>query len=420
MVRSLDLVVLFLSVFFGIAAAQNTTGTVVDLSYAKYRATYNSTLDINSFLGLPFAAPPTGQLRWKAPLPYAPPPGLNATIIDTKRGPACVQGYPFWTTGDVSSGIPVAGSEDCLVLDIFTPGTVRDGAKLPVLLSIPGGGYTMGDASLVPPFALMQHAQNAFIFVNIQYRLGAYGFAGSDEYINQGGAANVGLLDQRFAMEWVQKNIAVFGGDPEKVTIQGGSAGGGSVTSHMIWRGGVEKAPFRAAMADFPWWQQQLREEQLAVQFGYLLSSANCSTLACLRDLPEESLKTASQATYRMGYRNGAYGYGSFYYGPYIDGELLLDLPSREFKAGHFAKLPMMVSREGLEGVTFSNQSMKTIEEETADMKKHFPFASKTFIVRLYELYPRETFNSIFWQRQTWFGSVFSAVAARGTRYVEM
>jgi hypothetical protein len=159
-------------------------------------------------------------------------------------------------------------------------------------------------------------------------------------------------------------------------------------------------------MADFPWWQQHLREEQLAVQFGYLLSAANCSTLACLRDLPEESLKKASQATYGMGYLDGAYGYGSFYYGPYLDGELLLDLPSKEFKAGHFVKLPMMVSREGLEGVTFSNQSMKTIEEETADMKKHFPSASECFIAKLYELYPRESFNSRFWLRQTWFRSV--------------
>jgi carboxylesterase type B len=403
MVATLALVALFAPVLAKEATALKNTGAVVDLGYARYRAHYNDTLNINEFLGVPFAAPPLGQLRWRAPQPYSPP-NSNATITDTTRGSQCVQGYPQWTVADVPGIMPVTGSEDCLVLDVFTPGTVAKDAKLPVLFSIHGGGYTLGDASLIPPYALMRHSENAFIFVNIQYRLGAYGFVGSKKYTAEGGAANVGLLDQRFAMEWVQKNIAAFGGDPEKVTIQGGSAGAGSVTSHMMWKGGVENPPFRAAVADFPWWQQYLREEQLAGQFGYLLSETNCSTLACLRGVSEDTLKTASQASYGRGYADGAYGYGSFYYGPYLDGDLMEDLPSKEFRAGRFTKVPTLVSREGLEGVSFSNQSMTTIEEQTEDMKKHFPYAGEDFIRKVYELYPRAAYNSTFWQRQTWFG----------------
>jgi len=395
---------LFAPLFAAVSTAQNNTGAVVDLKYAKYRAHYNDTLDINEFLGLPFAAPPVGQLRWKAPQPYMPPKNLNASIIATKRGSPCVQGYPRWTVANVHADVPVAGVEDCLVLDIFTPGTATKDSKLPVYFSIPGGGYVLGDASIVPPYSLMRHSNNAFIFVNIQYRLGAYGFVGSKKYMAEGGVANTGLLDQRFAMEWVQKNIAAFGGDPERVTIQGGSAGGGSVTSHMMWKGGVEKAPFRSAVADFPWWQQFLSEEQLTNQFDYLLSGTNCSTLVCLRGVSEDALKMASQASYGLGYADGAYGYGSFYYGPYVDGDLLQDQPSKEFRAGHFTKFPMLVSREGLEGVTFSNQSMMTVEEETADMRKHFPYATEGFIRKLYSLYPRADYNSTFWQRQAWFG----------------
>jgi carboxylesterase type B len=398
------IIALFASFITNAVHAQNNTGAVVDLGYARYRAHYNDTLDINEFFGLPFAAPPTGRLRWKAPQPYSPPYGLNATIIDTKRGSQCVQGYPQWTIADVPGGMPITGSEDCLVLNIYAPGTITENTKLPVLLVIHGGGYTVGDANLIPPQALMQHSNNAIITVNIQYRLGAYGFVGSKKFIEEGGAPNVGLQDQRFAMKWVQEHISAFGGDPAKITIQGGSAGGGSVTSHMTWKGGAEATPFRAAMPDYPWWQQYLREEQLAKQFDYLLMETNCSSLSCLRDVSEDALKTATQASYTLGYASGAYGYGHFYYGPYIDGDLIRDLPSREFKAGHFAKIPVMLSREGLEGVSFSNRSMTTVEEETADMKKHFPYASEDFIDKVYQLYPRAAFNSTFWQRQTWFG----------------
>lgn len=381
------------------AAALKNTGKIADVGYAKYRAHYNDVLDINEFLGIPYAAPPVGKLRWRAPQPYAHPSNQSGKITDTKRGSQCVQGFPVWTIPNATA----IGSEDCLVLDIFTPGNATK-AKLPVYFSIHGGGYTLGNATIISPYALMRHAKGEFIFVNIQYRLGAYGFVGSKKYVEQGGAPNVGLLDQRFAMEWIQKHIAAFGGDPNKVTIQGGSAGGGSVTSHMIWKGGVEPPPFRAAIADYPWWQQYLREEQLEKQFDYLLSGTNCSALDCLRTVSEAELKVASQASYVRGYNDGAYGYGGFYYGPYVDGVVLQDLPSREFRSGHFAKIPTIVSREGLEGVAFTNQSVTTVEEETEDLKNHFHYADNEFIESLYELYPTQDYNSTFWRRQAWFG----------------
>ncbi|KAF2244160.1 alpha/beta-hydrolase [Trematosphaeria pertusa] len=390
------------TLFTAIVLAQNTTYPVIDLGYAKYRGRYNSTLDITEYLGLPFAAPPIGPLRWKAPQPYTTPKNLTNTIIDaTQDGPICVQGNTYWTGR--SAQFPT-GSEDCLVLNVVIPGNATKYSKLPVIFQIHGGGYVEGWASIGEPYALMQHSNNAFVFVSIQYRLGAYGFLGSDKYAQEGGAPNVGLLDQRFALEWVQKHISAFGGDPAKVTIWGGSAGGGSVTSQMIMHGGVEDPPFRAAIADFPWWQQLLKEERLATQFGYLLTATNCSTLACLRHVTEDTLKAATQASYIKGYAEGSYGYGSFYYGPYVDGSVIQDWPSEEFKTGHFTKVPTFVSREGYEGYAFSNQSMTTMAEETTDISIQFPYADENFVKELYELYPREDFNSTFWQRQAWFG----------------
>jgi carboxylesterase type B len=106
----------------------------------------------------------------------------------------------------------------------------------------------MGNADVSPGNALVYQSDGDLIYVSIQYRLGAYGFLGGSE-VKKDGDANVGLLDQRAALKWVQRHIAKFGGDPSKVTIIGGSAGGGSVMNQMILNGGDVNPPFRAAMA---------------------------------------------------------------------------------------------------------------------------------------------------------------------------
>lgn len=386
-----------------VTLAQSTTSPTVSLSYVKYRGHYNDTLKINEYRGLRFAESPIGALRWKSPQPYNPQNLTNSVVDAAQSGPPCVQGYPQWA---VSGPVQATGSEDCLFLDIYVPANATIDSHLPVALSIPGGGYVMGYASQSSPYALMKHSNNAFIFVNIQYRLGAYGFLGSSRYTQEGGATNAGLIDQRLALEWVQQHIEAFGGDPSKITVLGGSAGGGSVASHLIWKGGMDTPPFQAAMADFPWWQQFLREEQLAKQYDDILEAANCSKLECLQALPEDILKEATQATYISAYAEKVYGYGNFYYGPYVDGDVIRDLPSREFRAGHFAKVPTWVSREGYEGFTFSNQSMTTIEEATEDLSTQFPYANEEFVHDVFGLYPRDQFNSTFWQRLTWFGYV--------------
>ena len=394
---------LFLIIFQLIeASAKGFDSPIVDLGYAKYRGIYNEGLGIAEFRGIPFAAPPIGPLRWKAPQPFPGSQDSATTLINaTESGPACIQGYPAWT---IQSNVQISESEDCLKLNIFVPDATKKDEKLPVVLTIPGGGYVMGQADQGSPYALMKHSNNAFIYVVIQYRLGAYGFLGSKSFLQEGGLANIGLLDQRLAIEWVQEHIEAFGGDPERITIQGGSAGGGSVTNHLIWKGGIGKAPFRAAMADFPWWQQFLREDQLVRQYVHLLEAASCSTLSCLRKLDEQQLKQATQSTYLTAYDHREYGYGNFYYGPYVDGDLIQDLPSREFSRGHFTKVPVWTSREGYEGWSFSNQSMTTQDEAVEDVNMQFPYADESFAQSIFDLYPREHFNSTFWQRATWFG----------------
>ncbi|KAJ4295596.1 hypothetical protein N0V90_007609 [Kalmusia sp. IMI 367209] len=387
-----------------------TTSPIVTVGEVKYVGYHNTTLNTHIYYSIPFAAAPIGPLRWKAPQPYIAPSNYTKTstpIDATKVGPSCVQGTPYSFLAGAPPPSQINGSEDCLTLTVWTPDTAIAGAKLqlPVVFNIHGGGYTVGEAvnPALDPHALMRHTGNAFIYVSTQYRLGAYGFVGGPKFVSEGGAQNIGLLDQRAALEWTRKNIAAFGGDPDKVTIFGGSAGGGSVTAQVAWEGGVEP-PFRAAIAEYPWWQQFLKEDQLDRQFEVLLTDAGCADLKCLQEIPEDVLKNATQKTYTTAYLEGAYGYGTFYYGPYVDGKVVRDLPSREFAAGHFAKVPTIVSREGYEGWAFSNQSMMTIEEEKNDLRTQFPYADDSFIDKLYALYPSEDFNSTFWHRQTWFG----------------
>ncbi|KAF2661107.1 alpha/beta-hydrolase [Lophiostoma macrostomum CBS 122681] len=383
-------------------ALSSASDPIVDLGYATYRGLLNETLSTREFYGIRFGQPPTGRLRWKAPQPMSSLRNSSSVILNaTQPGPICMQGYPYWT--NPNAGTP-QGSEDCLILNVIGPANTTNSSNLPVLVIVPGGGYTMGDAGSGDVHALLNHTGNAFIAVALQYRLGAYGFLGSDAFANEGGDANVGLLDQRLGLEWVQRYISLFGGDPAKVTLTGGSAGGGSITDQLIMYGGRADPPFRAAMPEFPWWQQMLRKEQLNQQYQYLLESTNCTSMACMRGLSEGTLAAATQATYVQAYSEGAYGYGNFYYGPYVDGSVIRDLPSREFRAGHFSKVPLWLDHAKYEGYTFSNQSLTNVEDETQDLKIQFPSADQQFIDKVYELYPRESFNATFWQRQTWFG----------------
>ena len=175
-------------------------------------------------------------------------PHLSEVIDATKRGPQCVQGSPCWR-----QTIEPTGSEDCLPLDVLVP-KAPISAILPVLVQIHGGGYDQGNSSRSPGYLLVNQSAGSLIYVAIQYRLAASGFLGSSE-VRENGAANAGLLDQRAALGWVQRKIRSFGGDPAKVAIIGGSAGGGSVTDQIIMYGGAIKSSLPRCYCGVPMWQ---------------------------------------------------------------------------------------------------------------------------------------------------------------------
>lgn len=231
--------------------------------------------------------------------------------------------------------------------------------------------------------------------MQIQYRLGFYGFLGN-EAIRENGTANAGLLDQRAALEWVQRNIKTFGGDPSQVTIWGSSAGGGSVTAQMQLYGGVEDPPFRAAIAEYPWWQMYHNDTILELQYQQLLQAANCTDLSCLRALSFDGLHEAQQATFVNAYAAGSYGYGDYYAGPAVDGVNLVTLPSLAFSSGNYSKVALLVDHDAYEGVLFSNFSITSEAQVQPNLEQVWQSSDPAFFTRLFELYPTTDFEGAY------------------------
>src|ERR1017187_3019909 len=190
------------------------------------------------YRGVPFAAPPVGDLRWRAPQPAAKWAGVKEA---TKFGPACIQGM-----GNPNSG--PATSEDCLYLNVWTPAKSAND-RVPVLVWIYGGGFNAGSTS-EPNYSGERLAKKGVVLVSIAYRVGQLGFLAHPDLSAESknhASGNYGLLDMIAGLQWVQKNIGAFGGDPRHVTIFGESAGGIAVS--MLCASPLAKVLFHGAIS---------------------------------------------------------------------------------------------------------------------------------------------------------------------------
>ncbi len=238
---------------------------------------------VRSFLGLPYAAPPTGNLRWRPPQPAAAWSGVRDA---TKFGPSCPQstvGNPFLPPGPIS--------EDCLYLNVYTPASHSSGGGgRPVLVWIHGGGLVQDGARNYDGTKL---AADGAVVVTINYRLGALGFLAHPALASRpgGAAGNYGLMDQQAALRWVQRNIAHFGGDPRNVTIAGQSAGGLSVLAQMVSPGA--RGLFQRAIVQsgtFALNQQPLATAEAAGETFATAAGCPDQSAACLRNAPVSDL----------------------------------------------------------------------------------------------------------------------------------
>jgi para-nitrobenzyl esterase len=276
---------------------------------------------VDEFLGVRYAKPPVGDLRWRPPQPVSP----GQQQLDASQfGNNCAQGNSPW-------GTP-SSSEDCLFLNIYVP-TATGGSqlwqrKLPVMVWIHGGGFTAGDGAAYDPTGLVQEGN--VIVVTINYRLGALGlFAHPALDAENHLLANYALMDQQLALKWLKRNIPGFGGDPDNITIFGESAGGISIYAHLVSplaSGLFQKAIIESGAPDYITLQQSETDGvTLAGKVGCDQGTQQ-QIAACLRAVPVSELLT-NQATET---------------GAIIDGTLLTQPPADAIARGQLNQVPIM------------------------------------------------------------------------------
>jgi para-nitrobenzyl esterase len=288
---------------------------------------------IRAYLGIPFAAPPVDKRRWAAPQPASWTGILNAA----RTGAECIQVLRPHDINHYFGEEPT--SENCLFMNIWAP-PAKAGAKLPVVVFIYGGGFTIGSSGM-PNYGGEAMAQRGAVFVNFNYRVGALGFMAHPELSReQGGhSGNYGLMDQMAALRWVRENIAAFGGDPEQVTIIGQSAGAGSVASLIF--SPQAKGLFRSAtMASSCSYRAPLPTLGDAEATGLAVQKRlNAPSMEAMRNIPADRI-LAIQSESQLGANVEGIRIG----GPIIDGHVLPDQKPALLAAGKINLVPIIAS----------------------------------------------------------------------------
>jgi para-nitrobenzyl esterase len=310
---------------------------------------------VDVFFGIRYAAAPVGAARWTPPQPPTPPAG---TVLADFPGPACPQ---------AGSTAPLPQSEDCLFLNVYAPATAGPHSKLPVFLWIHGGALVSGTGADYDPSVMV--AENNIIVVTINYRLGALGWlvepgllAQTPSFFqNVGDGGNYGLMDQQFAMQWVRRNIAGFGGDARKVTVGGESAGGLSVSSNLVSTT-TAKGLFHGAIVESG--AYMLHDVPSEVVYGAIFGAGFDAVLGCTPPNDAACLRSATVANIltAQGEVFGANGIS-----PDFGTKILPSALQPAFSAGEFIRVPVLQGTNANEGRLF----------EPADV----PFAGSFFNV---------------------------------------
>jgi para-nitrobenzyl esterase len=317
----------------------------------------------SAFLGLPYAAPPVGQLRWKAPQPPAAWKGVrDATMF----GGRCEQ-YHIWNDYIFLDSGP---TEDCLYLNVYVPAAAKRTSRLPVMVWIHGGGFIAGAGS-EPRYTNSALVPKGVVLVTINYRLGIFGFLASEDLAKEAGghAGNYGLMDMVAALRWVRANIGAFGGDAGNVTIFGESAGSFAVnalTAAPDARGlfhkviGESGAFFGSALP-------MMSLEERAKRDQTWVDALGVKSLAELRDMPADKLLEAVKK------KPGAM------FAPVIDGQFLPESVPEAYAAGRQAHVPAIIGWNRDERAGTLSKGM-TAEKWKAYAAEHYGSQAEQFL----------------------------------------
>jgi para-nitrobenzyl esterase len=340
---------------------------------------------VTSYLGIPYAAPPVGKLRWKPPQPVKP---WTTTLEATQQGLGCLSpGFP--------TGVAADTSENCLWLEVQEPAKVPAGEKLPVMFEIHGGGF-LGEYRDDDGTNLI-HA-GPVIYVYAEYRLGILGFLADKALGPHSG--DYGLQDQQAALRWVQQNIAAFGGNSRDVTIFGESAGGASVcdqvaspTASGLFQRGISISGFYNFRDNTIWWPAdcktklltEAQAQKLGAEFAAKVGCGKVANVAaCLRAVPPTTL-VEKGGQFLSPFAGGVIG-------PIANGTTLPVSPAAAFKTGRVNKVQLIigVGRDEFNGGIYANYPGHTIVADTAAqyrelVRQQFGSLAPT-VLRLYPL----------------------------------
>ncbi|KAF3912461.1 Acetylcholinesterase [Dactylellina cionopaga] len=381
--------------------SQNVAPTV-KIANGTVNGVHSPSYGQDFFLGIPYAQPPVGNLRFR------PPQYINTTrknIEATSYGSYC---YGF---GDDSLGNL---SEDCLTLNIVRPAGIKDSSNLPVATWIHGGGFVGGSGNSQQfnlSFLVDQSVRmgSPIVGVTLNYRLSAWGFLGGREAAGTQNL-NVGLKDQRLALHWIKDNIKAFGGDPSKITIFGESAGAASVGFHYTAFGGRDDGLFRGAIMQSGgsvFYGANLWPTTAQSNYDFMVKETNCTdaveTLQCLRQVPIKQLTAAIDKSDPA--RLNAWQ-------PVIDGDFVRGFGSEALKNKAYVKVPLVIGTTSDEGSGFGDLGLNTTQQIFEYLASTTKFSNHT-IGKLLEAYdesvslpPRENFTGIA-----------DAPASRGSQY---
>jgi len=360
-------------------AAYASNPLVIKTHNGKVQGAYTADHQVREFKGIPYAAPPVGDLRWQPPQPAAKWKGVRDA---TQFGSRCMQPHIFTDMRFRDPG----PSEDCLTLNVWTPAKAKKGS-LPVMVWVYGGGFIAGGTS-EPRQDGQFLAHRDVVIVSMNYRLGIFGFLALPQLAAESphhASGNYGLMDQNAALEWVQKNIKNFGGDPHNITIFGESAGSMSVSSLMaspLSRGRMQKAIGESGgqffAGDYDAEPLEVTEQEDA---KFAQGAFRTSDLATLRKIPADQLQKEVMAFHDPAIH--------IHFGPDIDGWFLPHSVPEIYAAGNQAHVPLLAGwnqDEARASVTFAKVPITT-ESFKTKAEAEFGADAPEFL----KLYPANT-----------------------------
>lgn len=355
----------------GAAAILQTVAAVnitVDLGYARYRGK-----DVGNgvlrWAGMRYARSVSrvDGLRFTAPQE----PQDERNVVDaTEFGPLCIGAGT-----QLKAEFGGDQSEDCLFINVFAPATATNNSNLPVYVFIQGGGFNVNGNANYNGADLIDAGDDGMVVVNFNYRVGPYGFlAGRELAANKSLSLNNGLKDQRFALQWVQKYIKEFGGDPKHVTLGGASAGGGSVVFQLTAYGGRDDKLFHAAAAESAAFPPLRDVENSQWQYEALREKTGCNDLACLTTLDAVTFQSAVRAVKRP-FPGGTQA-PIFFWNPTLDYDFIQDYTYNELRNGNFVKVPTIFGDSTNEGTIFTPKSIVSLPRAQQFLADQFPSIS--------------------------------------------